>query len=80
MIGHGTSLLKIKQERMYGVINMLTVESSRNKDLIIKTKNTPKNLMLLEKIVEVLNMLDVESTFELNKGEQDNDKNNVDSA
>jgi hypothetical protein len=65
---------------MYGVINMLTVESSRNKDLIIKTKNTPKNLMLLEKIVEVLNMLDVESTFELNKGEQDNDKNNNSSA
>jgi hypothetical protein len=59
---------------------MLTVESSRNKDLIIKTKNTPKNLMLLEKIVEVLNMLDVESTFELNKGEQDNDKNNNSSA
>ncbi len=80
MIGHGTNLLKIKQERMYGVINMLTVESSRNKDLIIKTKNTPKNLMLLEKIVEVLNMLDVESTFELNKGEQDNDKNNNSSA
>ena len=65
---------------MYGVINMLTVESSRNKDLIIKTKNTPKNLKLLEKIVEVLNMLDVESTFELNKGEQDNDKNNNSSA
>ena len=65
---------------MYGVINMLTVESSRNKDLIIKTKNTPKNLTLLEKIVVVLNMLDVESTFELNKGEQDNDKNNNSSA
>ena len=65
---------------MYGVINMLTVESSRNKDIVIKTKNTPKNLMLLEKIVEVLNMLDVESTFILNKGEQDNDKNNVNSA
>jgi hypothetical protein len=80
MIGHGTNLLKIKQERMYGVINMLTVESSRNKDLIIKTKNTPKNLMLLEKIVEVLNMLDVESTFQLNKGETDNDKNNNSSA
>jgi hypothetical protein len=59
---------------------MLTVESSRNKDLIIKTKNTPKNLMLLEKIVEVLNMLDVESTFQLNKGETDNDKNNNSSA
>ena len=80
MIGHGTNLLKIKQERMYGVINMLTVESSRNKDIIIKTKNTPKNIMLLEKIVEVLNMLDVESTFILNKGEQDNDKINVSSA
>jgi len=50
---------------------MLTVESSRNKDIVIKTKNTPKNLLILEKIIEVLNMLDVESTFELNKGEAD---------
>jgi len=50
---------------------MLTVESSRNKDIVIKTKNTPKNLLILEKIIEVLNMLDVESTFELNKGEKD---------
>jgi len=71
MTGLGINLLKIKQERMYGGINMLTVESSRNKDIVIKTKNTPKNLLILEKIIEVLNMLDVESTFELNKGEKD---------
>ena len=55
---------------------MLTVESTRNKDLIIKVKNTPKNLRILEKIVEVLNMLDVESTFTLNKGVQNNEENN----
>ena len=59
-----------------GLLIMLTVESTRNKDLIIKVKNTPKNLRILEKIVEVLNMLDVESTFTLNKGVQNNEENN----